>query len=395
MATILYIGNLVREDYLGQFAEASKSHKIIGVNTMLSCNINEALNNYDFELSNWNDYSSVQAIFKQHQPDYVVCLQIENFTEVIARLICREKNIPFYLLDHGIYVFTPEQATISNYKKDNKSLYHQIQYKLFHEYSVFQLNSQLKKYFKEYKHTHKQVKQTGNGNVKELRKTLNCLTPEAKENILPDIFITYSDYNFEAFKANHSISDISTENINIGFPNFDDFKAGTNGQPQKKAIFIDQPLTFIGLTEELKINFYNKITDVLIANGYKVYIKPQPNNINDFKELLNNKVIVLDSLDEVKQQFNEFSVCIGFYSTLLLPFIANKNCRVFSYKVEGAEIAHIYINNNLAIELDVENFSAQLKDAQIEKNNEMVEHIMYKLDGNAGKRLSLIFEQNA
>ncbi len=337
----------------------------------------------------WEDFKSAQKLLSEIKPDKTIFITAESYLEVFLLMLCRQKSILTYHLEHGVKTYkTLELRNKLDSSQAQLSPEVTFSYKLWHKLFIIRtwLGLSEKKIAYQYYKTRSQKS--------SFDTHLLIKSPLRR----PEEYITFSTKIFECQKKLDHLNN-DTKIHYVGFPNIGKYlDIIAPSSLRKRIILIDQPFHeqgVFGWTKEEKKNVLSSIVSIAIKNNLDFYIKPHP--VNDRKiyhEIEGIKIIEGDLLDRLP----EFNIYIGFFSTLLIPLACLKNVVIFSLNSVTSSNEEVYsdlvdegvvqklsdvkdLNNHL------ENLESLLK-SQNDIRDKFIEDWVYRFDRHYSTRMT-------
>lgn len=339
MKRILAIWPTHREDWILPFKALSNQFEFI----FLSGISPEAeKDNYVQEFAqtiHWSDYNSAKDLLGQIQPDKLVFMSVESGLNIALNVNAKKKNIPTYILQHGIYTNYKDYRTREKIWQKKELAAQSNQAKSSSGFSSFQwINNSL------------------NGIQKLLLFSISLLIKASQkvgpywaakhlsfEAKKPDQYICFSPFNATIHKE---VDKIGEERIQyIGSPELTQYLKKENDLIEEDFyLHIDQAFAENSFGEETvskenMIQFYLKLNEYCVQQNAKLYIKLHPESFNSDWLPQDDNIVYLRKVENFNRFVQSAIGCFGFYSTMVIPAVYWKPTILFNIFYSGLQEA--------------------------------------------------------
>lgn len=337
----------------------------------------------------WNDYENANQLLDDIKPDKVVFMGLESGLGILLNFKARQKQIPTYILQHGIY---------SNYK-DYRERENRIELTAKEPMQSPSLRSGTLWYFiksltpLDYLRLIKFPAYVVLMKLRGFRFASRWIRFRARK---PDYYICYTPQNAIIHKELDGAPE--SKLLYIGYPEMDSFMnyRGTDGTKGNYYLLIDQPLADNRyrehlMTREQMIAHYLKLCEFCEKQNSRLAIKLHPESYHSDWLPKNDRIEWIRDHENLPKLVREARGCFGYFSSLITPAICMNN--VVLFKVSNNEMQQDAARWGLAQLLDFFTFSVDQIDFDgIRKNdlNIFTKKYLYFEDGNSTDRLKKI-----
>ena len=388
MINVLLISDYNRPDILRQFI---KCNDVFNFSILYFKDDSFEKNDLPpFKKYYWNQFSSSYDVLKKLNPKKIILADIESFYEVALNLACKKKNIPVFLIDHGMrhkmeidlaYKFYEKKAVSNVVEKiDSKLSYSSI------STIIFTLRSlRLHNFFT----LHKIIFFFYIRRKNHLTLALHKCQYEFRR---PNYYLCISEEVNKFYIHRDGIS--KDRIINIGNPDQDTFYNNFADEPINgdHYLLIDSPHLEIDryqVVRKDKTNFIHKINQFCLKKEKKLFIKLHPISYKTDDLVIHSNIVYLRDV-KFESFVNNTIAVFGFASSLMVPFIyIRKSCLfklgdwAFQNNVENIGVCQI---------LDFYTFTKQdisfnIKTRTNKSLSKFEKMYVYKADGNSLSRM--------
>ena len=380
MVNILVIGCDNREDLLLPFKNLVTKSNLYFIKYN-----REKGNNYTKYgvVINWEEYKDAYSLLRKNNIIRVVFYSYEELKHIALRVAAKELGIKCSHLDHGIRIYK-EHLKLSTHKR--KYIFFLILPKFLLSRFYFCTFIKAKKESKIFLWKYNIIRQT-----KDIIQ-IGSFFPDSEYFIL-DQYICYSPFVRDGLIKELKVDPAKIQTKFIGFPKFNVLNNLQYSTQSRNILFIDQPFhehKLFGWTKHEKEKFWIDLRKKLSDKKFNLIVKPHP--VSD-KSVYKKLDIEIDN-----NIGKDFFAVMGFYSTLLLPLVAEANIPVICFNNHPEKLEeiqnHFLVKAKMAIGIDkiddidlsystIESF---LRTKQ-QNLNAFIEYFLYKKDELFSKRL--------
>ena len=404
--TFIIIVDYSRKDILAFFDKVSKEHQIYFL--YYNSENNEQIK-YHSKFGNsifWNNFKDSYSLIEKIRPNKVLFFSLETFNQIALNIACKSKGIKTTHIDHGVLYPSLEKLILHERYQQNKSLKNILRKNIIVTYfsllkNSFYLWTLLKSNKKDIKLLFKFYKVRSNNNLYDTFEKIK------DKRLVPSNYIFFNEINHSFYEQiHHYIIPILNYEI-IGFPCFDKLKFSYPAPLDSKLIlYIDQPFAeynHFGWTTEYLFKIMDQInTKILEPQKKKLLVKCHPiSNISNWNKIHKKyKNIELINDQEMISYLPSISSVIGYASSLLLPFTAQKNIVCFCMEIHpkiNFNYAHDFLVDKIVekvinideLALKMQNHTHYLE-IQLKHKTSFCKKWLYQLDGKSQQRLDNI-----
>lgn len=377
-----------RKDWVQPFIELRDELEFVFVSYVDSSKREE---DFPFKQLFWDEFQSARELLEKEKPCKVVFMSIYSGYSIALNLAASQKNIPTYVLQHGLYhnYSFYRKMEVSN-KKNGVAVRNEAHKANRFGTFIFifkSLANRQKKYLPLIALYLFLVNKKGvNWASKYLRP---CF-------ILADQYLCYTRFNGRIYQEREGV--LKDRIAEIGNPTYDSFFEFDRKKIEKKYyLLIDQPFTEnqfnnFGISENEMNNFYLKLNEFCESVNAKLIIKLHPESYTGTFMVKNKNITYVKKADIESLVFNSLG-CFGTFSSLIIPVIYFKKCYLF--KISGLEsnTQEDIIRLSVVKSLDFHEFSPRdINFSNFNKREnklgEFIKKFLYKIDGQSLMRLS-------
>lgn len=295
------------------------------------------------EVLYWSDYQSAFDLLNQLSPDKVVFYFIQSFNQVALNVACKVTGTPSIHLEHGIrfsaeyyknfFGNSPKRAKKrrwTHYLKMLNEFWSRYRSRRFYWHTVSNCPAQPAEFLKKF-HSVRQ-KKNGFDTLQELRDDLR----------LPHKYISFSEKIFASHQELEQLPHDFPVSF-IGIPQFDQFyRLNASERNGQDVLFIDQPMSDeprYGWNRQIKNEFLREVTDIITKQNRRFLIKPHPrSDMKSYDEVIENDQVEIVSNNDWETVVPSINCVLGFFSTLLMPFMAMKGVSCFAMEVHPRKV---------------------------------------------------------
>jgi hypothetical protein len=356
MKKILVIWPTHREDWIFPFKKLSADFEFIFLSGISADDYKENYVKGFATTIHWSSFDSAQEILENIMPCKIIFMSVESGLNIALNIVAKQKGIPTYLLQHGIY---------TNYKD------YRNREKIWKKKDLVVKNNLAKS-------------KTGFNSFKWINNSLKALQKvwllpiviyiKASQRVgaywaakhfsfegkRPLTYICFSPYNSTIHKEVDKIGEQRIEYI--GSPELVNYLIEENNLIQEDFyLHIDQAFSYNSFGEETvskeeMIKFYMNLNEFCLSKNAKLYIKLHPESFNSNWLPKHENIVYLRKVDNFNLYIQSAIGCFGFYSTMVIPAVYWKPTILFNIFYSGLQealndIGHVKI-------LDFYNFSS-------------------------------------
>ncbi|SMG14957.1 hypothetical protein SAMN05661096_00716 [Marivirga sericea] len=330
MKKILVIWPTHREDWILPFKTLSEEFEFIFLSGI---SYDSEQKNYvkDFARTvHWSDYNSAKHLLDSIKPDKLVFMSVDSGLNIALNLVAKQKGIPNYLLQHGIYTNYKDYRNREKIWKKKELAAQNNLAKSSSGFSSFRwINNSLEGFKKAWLLPISLF-------IKASQKigpywAAKHLSFEAKK---PDQYICFSPFNATIHKE---LDKIGEDRIQyIGSPELVQYlKKEEDLIEENFYLHVDQAFAENSFGEETvskegMIAFYLKLSDFCLSKNAKLYIKLHPESYHSDWLPRHDNIVYLRKVDNFNRYIQSAIGCFGFYSTMVIPAVYWKPTILFT-----------------------------------------------------------------
>lgn len=283
---------------------------------------------YGLESVYWNDFTSAQHLIQTVKPHTIIFMGLSSLLPMTLNIVAKSRNIPTILLEHGLRDFqnSIRRDLAGTRSKEQKGEEHHKIYSQNKKRNLqFLINSIRPNNF---------LSVLKLGKFLFLKRSLPeflALSKVKFKSRRPTFYFVPSTYYIEQYKFLDGA--VPTEFKFIGNLFLDDVIKSINIKEKKNLnyfLLIDQPLN--KPMEESKKLFLSNLNEFALNNKCKLLIKLHPRSYNAPPLIEHENIEYLKHVDDIARLMVESTKCYGFFSTLILPIIGNKEVAILSFE---------------------------------------------------------------
>ena len=323
-----------------------------------------------FDCRYWSEFTSVQEVLDQLQPDGIIFMSIESGLSIATNYLAQKRGIQTIMLQHGIFTnYRDYRVREKLWRKESRAK----EARSVHQAKGFSTLGFLKASLRGVDRIHLLA-------IALFTKIQQKYGPYWAAKHLPlkikraDLYLCYSPFNATIHRETDRISEQQIRYI--GSPELISYL-----EPQSDLIHeafylhIDQALAENSFGEETvskeqMIEFYLKLNQYCLTQGTKLYIKLHPESYHSTWLPQDENIVYLRHLDNLNRLVQSAKGCFGFYSTMIIPAIYWKPTVLFriQYSALQEEIKKL---GNTQI-LDFWNFDLAEFEFRVVENREQI-----------------------
>jgi hypothetical protein len=401
-SNLLIVGDYNRKDFLYAAEVLHRHFKIYFIEFLDKSEIKSfSYSKWGKEIF-WKDYKDAVDLLEKLKPQKVLFYFIESLNHVALNVACKYLRIRTYHIEHGVRNYSYQNK---NKKIDNKTG-KPLLFDVFKKLKNSQNRIKNRRFFLN------TIKKLPNEQAVFLRNYFKIRTSHSIWETfhrlnhplrIADSYISFSPKIFEF----HKIIDHLPEDYPvffIGCPSFDYFADLANlYQEGEDIVFIDQAFEqwqLFGWNQVTKELFLARLEKFSREHNRKLWIKKHPvSNDSVFESFNDNEGVEMISDNETfKMAIQRSKIILGFFSTLLMPFMAMDHTVCFSlemHPVQPEDSLSSFLTETGAVNSisSWEKLSTSFDNLgeiyfeQKRKKEKFIEDWMYKFDGKSSERL--------
>lgn len=342
----------------------------------------------------WDEFHSPKALIKKIKPDAIIFLELSNMYSLSLNIYAKIKQIPTYILEHGLKLSYEYYATLAKNKIESSAKWNEIP-----KPKTSSINRKLKgaSFF---------LKSLDFAHLNHLplliNYAFNVYTKET-DTILPKLhfplrkaskYLLFSAQNFNYYATRDGVTE--SDVYYFGNPYLDkliqQFRTTDNKNESEYYVLLDDGhLDTYGISMEQRNNFLQKLNEYSRKNNCQLYIKLHPSDYGRTDLILDDNIKYLEDCD-MNIVFKNSKRNFGFSSTMALPLVSLQNIVLFSLngskiqdllKQFGVKFMDYY--NWSPVDLDHMTSSIDKQDIEI-----FTKQFLYINDGKSLQRLAEI-----
>jgi len=342
----------------------------------------------------WADFKTPYELLTDVGPDGIIYSDLSSLYAVSMNIAAKNKNIPTYLLDHGIkldyffYLDIEKNLKLLN-KKVQKTKLNVRPFKVdkFHTVRFYFASLKFKNLaqsIKIFKLFFASLSSNNATAFPKIKFPLRC----------PNKYLLFSKQNFVYYKQRDGIDE--SEIIYFGNPHQDDYvlqlsKAVKDTSDPYYLLLDDGQIEGFGITPTQKNNFICKLNEFALSQKSRLVVKLHPFDY-DRTDLYQHDNILYKTTADISKLITAATGCFAISTTLMLPLIIAG--KLVAFKVPNLKIQEVIESYGVKF-LDYLNFSLSEIDFTTTiipgpQSANFIEHFLYKDDGKANERLRTI-----
>ena len=340
-----------------------------------------------FNCRYWSEFSSVQELLDQIQPDGVIFMSVESGLSIATNYLAQKRGIKTIILQHGTFTnYRDYRVREKLWRKESRAK----EARSDHQLKGFSTLSFLKASLKGVDRIHLP-------SIALFTKIQQKYGPYWAAKHLPlkikraDLYLCYSPFNATIHKETDRIDDNRIKYI--GSPELMHYlEAETDLIDEAFYLHIDQALAENSfgeetLSKEVMQEFYLKLNAFCMENEAKLYIKLHPESYGSTWLPEDANIVYLRHCDNFNRVIQSAIGCFGFYSTMIIPAIYWKPTILFRIqysalqeeieKIGAAQVLNFWDFNSSDLKFHESNLKDQIKERFIQpkgvRENSLVE----------------------
>lgn len=329
-----------------------------------------------FNCRYWSEFSSVQELLDQIQPDGVIFMSIESGLSIATNYLAQKRGIKTIILQHGIFTnYRDYRVREKLWMKESRAK----EARSDHQLKGFSTLSFLKASLKGLERIYLL-------SIALYTKFQQKYGPYWAAKHLPlkikraDLYLCYSPFNATIHKETDRIDDNRIKYI--GSPELMHYlEAQTDLINEDFYLHVDQALAENSFGEETVskekiIEFYSRLSEYCLTQDSKLYIKLHPESYNSDWLPRNENIVYLRHVDNFNRVVQSSKGCFGFYSTMIIPAVYWKPTILFRIqysalqeeieKIGAAQVLNFWDFNSSDFKFHESNLKDQIKEQFIQ-----------------------------
>jgi hypothetical protein len=288
------------------------------------------------QVAYWGDFKNAYEIIESYKPAKVVFMSIDNLHTIALNYACKKRQIPTYVLQHGVYHPLADYLKLEQIKAQNKSIplsgkgFSATQIRNFLLFFYLRTVSRnLSAWWFMLRFLLNKKRMTEFQSLQNSKSTIR----------LANTYIVYTKPNAAMYAERDGVQ--QEDMIEIGFPLMDDFIAVAREiqTVEPYYVLVDQPLAESGrenkqtiLSYEQVNHFYTRLATIAQGKGMCLKIKLHPFNYKSTYLIAHNNIEYVREVNIVDLILKSSGV-LGYCSSLTIAAMMFKPYCLF--KVEG------------------------------------------------------------
>lgn len=290
-----------------------------------------------FNCRYWSEFSAVQELLDEIQPDGVIFMSVESGLSIATNYLAQKRGIQTIILQHGIFTnYRDYRVREKLWRKESRAK----ETRSDHQLKGFSTLGFLKASLKGVDRIHLPP-------IALFTKTQQKYGPYWAAKHLPlkikraDLYLCYSPFNATVHRETDRVDDNRIKYI--GSPELMHYlEAQTDLINEAFYLHIDQALAENSFGEEtlskkVMQEFYLKLNAFCLENEAKLYIKLHPESYESTWLPQDANIVYLRHCDNFNRVIQSAIGCFGFYSTMIIPAIYWKPTILFHIQYSGLQ----------------------------------------------------------